>query len=157
MPVNRGLPVYAKPAWRQALAAASAAHAGLGPASLVLFDVFTLYFETDAGGGFRESGFSEERRVEPQITVRSLTDGSGFPLTVQALEGNKAETATMVPVINAFNAAHHVTDVTGGCRCRDDLRGQPDRPAGGGIVVHPRHANSLPARCGARMARQTPQ
>jgi hypothetical protein len=30
----------------------------LGPASLVLFDVSTLYFETDAGDGFREPGFS---------------------------------------------------------------------------------------------------
>ena len=110
--IKRRLPVYAKPAWRQALAAASAAHAGLGPASLVLFDVSTLYFETDAGDGFREPGFSKERRLEPQITIGLLTDGSGFPLTVEAFEGNKAETATMVPVINAFKAAHRLTDVT---------------------------------------------
>ena len=34
-----------------------AAHARLGPASLVLFDVSTLYFETDEGDGFREPGF----------------------------------------------------------------------------------------------------
>jgi hypothetical protein len=26
---------------------------------LVLYDVTTLYFETDAGDGFRESGFSK--------------------------------------------------------------------------------------------------
>ena len=110
--IKRRLPVYAKPAWRQALAAASAAHAGLGPASLVLFDVSTLYFETDAGDGFREPGFSKERRLEPQITIGLLTDGSGFPLTVEAFEGNKAETATMLPVINAFKAAHRLTDVT---------------------------------------------
>ena len=38
-----------------------------GPASLVLFDVSTLYFETDEGDGFRESGFSKERRSN-QIT-----------------------------------------------------------------------------------------
>jgi hypothetical protein len=31
---------------------------GLGPASLVLYDVSTLHFETDAGDGFREPGFS---------------------------------------------------------------------------------------------------
>jgi len=110
--IKRRLPAYAKPAWRQALATASAAHAGLGPASLVLFDVSTLYFETDAGDGFREPGFSKERRLEPQITVGLLTDGSGFPLTVEAFQGNKAETATMVPVINAFKAVHRLTDVT---------------------------------------------
>ncbi len=59
--VKRRLPGYAQPQWRQALAAASARRAGLGPASLVLFDVSTLYFETDAGDGFREPGFSKER------------------------------------------------------------------------------------------------
>ena len=72
----------------------------------------TLYFETDAGDGFREPGFSKERRLEPQITIGLLTDAAGFPLTVEAFEGNKAETATMLPVINAFKAAHQLTDVT---------------------------------------------
>ena len=84
----------------------------MGPASLVLFDVSTLYFETDAGDGFREPGFSKERRLEPQITLGLLTDAAGFPLAVEAFEGNKAETATMLPVINAFKAAHQLTDVT---------------------------------------------
>jgi hypothetical protein len=37
--VLRRLPVYAKDSWRQKLSAACAAHAGLGPASLVLYDV----------------------------------------------------------------------------------------------------------------------
>jgi transposase len=41
-----------------------------------------------------------------------LTDASGFPLAVEAFEGNKAETATMLPVINAFKTAHRLTDVT---------------------------------------------
>jgi hypothetical protein len=61
--VKRRLPVIAKPAVRQALSAACAAHAGLGPASPVLFDVSTLYFETDAGDGFREPGFSNYAEV----------------------------------------------------------------------------------------------
>jgi hypothetical protein len=110
--VKRRLPIYAKPSWRQSLAGACARHAGLEPASLVLFDVSTLYFETDAADGFREPGFSKERRLDPQITIGLLTDASGFPLTVAAFEGNKAETATMLPVINAFKAAHQLTDVT---------------------------------------------
>ena len=92
--LNRRLPVYAREAWRQRLAAACAAHVGLGPASLVLYDVSTLYFEADAGGGFRESGFSKERRLEPQITIGPLTDQHGFPLMVAAFEGNKAVTVT---------------------------------------------------------------
>jgi hypothetical protein len=56
--LKRRLPVFAKPAVRQALSDARAAHAQLGPASLVLYDVSTLHFETDAGDGFREPGFS---------------------------------------------------------------------------------------------------
>jgi hypothetical protein len=55
--VTRCLRVYAQAEWRQKLAMACAAHARLGPASLVLYDVSTLYFETDTGDGFREPGF----------------------------------------------------------------------------------------------------
>ncbi len=110
--LNRRLPVFAKPAFRQALSTACAMHAQLGPASLVLYDVSTLHFETDAGDGFREPGFSKERRLDPQITLGLLTDAAGFPLTVAAFEGNKAETATMVPVINAFKTAHQLSEVT---------------------------------------------
>jgi hypothetical protein len=40
--LRRRLPVYAKDSWRRKLSAACAAHAGLGPASLVLCDVSTL-------------------------------------------------------------------------------------------------------------------
>jgi transposase len=78
----------------------------------VLFDVTTLYFETDAGDGFREPGFSKERRLEPQITVGLLSDATGFPLMVSAFEGNKAETTTMLPTITAFMAAHRLAEVT---------------------------------------------
>jgi hypothetical protein len=110
--LNRRLPVYAKPDWRQALGAACAAHARLGPASLVLYDVSTLYFEIDEGDGFREPGFSKERRLEPQITIGLLTDAAGFPLMVEAFEGNKAETLTMLPTIRSFMDAHQLSDVT---------------------------------------------
>jgi hypothetical protein len=92
--INRRLRVYARSTWRTKLAKACAGRAGLGPASLVLYDVSTLYFETDAGDGFREPGFSKERRLEPQITIGLLTDASGFPLMVNAFEGNKAECDT---------------------------------------------------------------
>jgi len=75
--LKRRLPAYAGSSWRARLAAACAAHAALGPASLVLYDVSTLYFETDAGDGFREPGFSKERRLDPQITIGLVTDSAG--------------------------------------------------------------------------------
>ncbi len=110
--VKRRLPAYAQEAWRQRLSEACAAHARLGPASLVLYDVSTLYFETDQGDGFREPGFSKERRLEPQITIGLLAGQDGFPLMVCAFEGNRAETKTMLPVIEEFMAAHRLPDVT---------------------------------------------
>ena len=75
--LNRRLPLYAREEWRQRLSAACAAHARLGPASLVLYDVSTLYFETDTGDGFREPGFSKERRLEPQSQVLTPTPIAG--------------------------------------------------------------------------------
>jgi hypothetical protein len=55
---------------------------------------------------------SKERRLEPQITIGLLTGQDGFPFMVSAFEGNKAETRTMLPVIEAFMAAHDLPDVT---------------------------------------------
>ncbi|MGF7237784.1 MAG: IS1634 family transposase, partial [Frankia sp.] len=99
-------------AWRARLARACADHVRVGPATLLLYDVTTLYFETDQGDGFREPGFSKERRLEPQITVGLLTDGAGFPLMVHAFEGNRAETTTMLPVLTAFLKEHDLAGVT---------------------------------------------
>ena len=147
--VLRRLPAYAKEAFRQELSAACAAHARLGPASLVLYDVTTLYFETDAGDGFREPGFSKERRLEPQITIGLLTGQDGFPLMVCAFEGNKAETKTMLPVIEKFMAAHRLPDVTVVADAGHDLRGEPEGHRGRRAVVHPRHEDPrrpLPGR-----------
>jgi transposase len=77
----------------------------LGPATLVLYDVTTLYFEIDEGDGFREPGFSKERRLEPQITVGLLTDVRGFPLQVHAFGGNTAETKIILPANNSIVSA----------------------------------------------------
>jgi hypothetical protein len=111
--VKRRLPGYAQPSWRQTLSAACASPRRVGPGITGALRRVHLYFETDAGDGFREPGFSKEpNRLEPQITIGLLTDATGFPPMVQAFAGNKAETATMLPVINAFKAAHQLTDVT---------------------------------------------
>ena len=62
--------------------------------------------------GFASRDSPRNAASKPQITLGLLTDAAGFPLTVEAFEGNKAETATMLPVINAFKTAHDLTDVT---------------------------------------------
>jgi hypothetical protein len=110
--VQRRLPGYATGSWSRRLASACAARARLGPSCLVLYDVTTLGFETHEGDGFRESGYSKDRKVEPQITVGLLADRDGFPLQARAFEGNMAETRTMVPVIREFMAAYRLAGVT---------------------------------------------
>jgi len=110
--VKRRLPSYAKPEWRNRLSGACAAAAQIGPSALVLYDVTTLWFETDTGDGFREPGFSKERRLDPQITVGLLTDATGMPLMIDAFEGNRAETKTMIPLVQRFVAAHGIAGVT---------------------------------------------
>jgi DDE family transposase len=110
--VKRRLPRYAEPEWRDRLSGACAAAAQLGPSALILYDVTTLWFETDTGDGFREPGFSKERRLDPQITVGLLTDASGMPLMVDAFEGNRAETKTIIPLVQRFVAAHGIAGVT---------------------------------------------
>lgn len=80
--------------------------------TLVLYDVTTLYFETQKEDSYRKSGLSKERRLEPQIVVGLLVDHTGFPLSVQSFEGNTAETNTILPVLEAFRREHHLSRVT---------------------------------------------
>ena len=129
--VKRHLPSYATEGFTRDLSRLLAGYARIGRAWLVLFDVTALYFETDKADGFREPGLSKERRLEPQITVGLLTDETGFPLRAGAFEGNKAETATMIPMINDFMDAYSLDDVVlvanagmiSAARARRTLRG----------------------------------
>ena len=98
----------------------------------------TLYFETDAGDGFREPGFSKERRLEPQITdraahrrVRVPADGPG----VRGQQGRDHDDAAGDQRVHGRPPAHRRHR---GRRRRDDLRGQPEGDRGRRAVVHPR-------------------
>lgn len=82
-----------------------------GDVSLLLYDVTTLYFEAENEDELRKVGFSKERRVDPQIVVGLLVDRTGFPLEIACFEGNQAETATIVPVVKAFQERNDVADM----------------------------------------------
>jgi transposase len=82
-----------------------------GDVSLVLYDVTTLYFEAEKEDELRKVGYSKERRVDPQIVVGLLVDRGGFPLEIGCFEGNKAETATIIPIIKQFQARHGLADM----------------------------------------------
>lgn len=109
--IKRRLPRYATDEFRDAVTSVCADTAGIGPSSLVLYDVTTLYWESDEGDGFREPGFSNERRIDPHVTVGMLTDVNGFPLRIQAFEGNKAATKTFLPSVEAFMDTYDLKDV----------------------------------------------
>jgi hypothetical protein len=82
-----------------------------GDVSLCLYDVTTLYFEAEKEDDLRKVGYSKERRVDPQVVVGLLVDRHGFPLEIGCFEGTKAETATIVPIIKAFQDRHSVADM----------------------------------------------
>ena len=98
--------------YRDQVASACFAHATTaGDVSLVLYDVTTLYFEAEKEDDLRRVGFSKERRVDPQIVVGLLVDRTGFPLEIGCYEGNKAETATIVPIVKQFQDRHSIVDM----------------------------------------------
>lgn len=100
--------------YRSRVAGACFQHAAkMGDLSLVLYDVTTLYFEAekedaDSGTnqGLRKVGYSKERRVDPQIVVGLLVDRNGFPLEIGCFKGNKAETKTLLPIVEGFQKRH---------------------------------------------------
>lgn len=98
--------------YRDQIATACFAHAASsGDVSLCLYDVTTLYFETDKEDELRKVGYSKERRVDPQIVVGLLVDRGGFPLEIGCYEGNKAETLTIVPIVKQFQDRHQLSDM----------------------------------------------
>ena len=92
--------------YRESLSGALFEHVtASGGLALCLYDVTTLYFEAECEDELRKVGYSKERRVDPQVIVGLLVDRHGFPLQVGCWEGNRAETATIIPIVEAFQAA----------------------------------------------------
>ena len=118
--VQRCLAKVIKHNYRDKLAKLCFTHASKGAGiTLVLYDVTTLYFEIQKededdsnNQGYRKPGMSKERRLEPQIIVGLLVDQNGFPLELHSFEGNKAETKTILPVIEAFRQRHGLINIT---------------------------------------------
>ena len=98
--------------YREAISQALFDHVTAGGGlALCLYDVTTLHFEAEREDDLRRVGYSKERRVDPQVIVGLLVDRAGFPLQVGCWEGNKAETTTIIPIVEAFQAAHGIEDL----------------------------------------------
>src|SRR5690606_12048676 len=110
--MKRTLARAAEGGYRDHVATACFRHASSsGDVSLILYDVTTLYFEAEKEDSLRKVGYSKERRVDPQNVVGLLVDRRGFPLEIGCFEGNRAETTTIVPVIESFQARHGIADM----------------------------------------------
>jgi hypothetical protein len=108
----RSLAKAADQDYRKLISQACFEHVGRSGLTLVLYDVTTLYFEVQQEDDYRKPGLSKERRLEPQIIIGLLVDRNGFPLGLHSFEGNKAETTTILPVIQAFLAQNGLTKTT---------------------------------------------
>lgn len=74
-----------------------------GRIGLVFYDVTTLYFETDQGDGFRETGFSKDGKHSlPQVVLGLLVSQDGYPLSYSLFSGSQYEGRTMIPMVEDF-------------------------------------------------------
>lgn len=108
----RSLAKAAEQEYRTTISQACFEHVNGQGLTLLLYDVTTLYFEVQEADEYRKPGLSKERRLEPQIIIGLLVDRNGFPLGLQSFEGNKAETKTILPIIEDFQAQHGLSKVT---------------------------------------------
>jgi transposase len=74
-----------------------------GRIGLMFYDVTTLYFETDQGDDFRETGFSKDGKHSlPQVVLGLLVSQDGYPLSYSLFSGSQYEGRTMIPMVEDF-------------------------------------------------------
>lgn len=106
---NRTLKAAYRGKYRDQLAEACFTQArSCGDVSLCLYDVTTLRTHAENEDTFRRSGYSKDRSIDPQVVVGLLVDRNGLPLEIGCFEGDKAETKTLLPMIQMFQARHHI-------------------------------------------------
>ncbi len=74
-----------------------------GEIGVVFYDMTTIYFESDKGDEFRETGFSKEgKHQNPQIYLGLLVGKNGYPIGYEIFEGSIYEGHTLIPVLERF-------------------------------------------------------
>ena len=113
--LNRRLPAYAEGLVASGAGRRLCRTCRAGTSVLVLYDVSTLYFETDQGDGFREPD-SPRNAASSRRSPGAADRRDGFPLMAGAFEGNKAETRTMPPATTSSWPAPQLADATGAAK-----------------------------------------
>lgn len=79
------------------------------PVNLLLFDVTTLYFESQKSDGLREMGYSKDHKVgEVQVVLALATTSDGSPVGYHLFPGNTAEVHTLLECIKKWRAEFQI-------------------------------------------------
>lgn len=81
-------------------------------ADLLLFDVTTLYFESQQNDELREFGYSKDHKVgETQVVLALATTASGLPIGYHLFKGNTAEVSTLLTCLENWKTLFNVKDI----------------------------------------------
>ncbi len=73
--------------------------------SLLLFDVTTLYFESETPDELRTHGFSKDQKAHlTQVVLALASSQEGLPMGYELFKGNQAETGTLLKSIDSWKA-----------------------------------------------------
>ncbi len=79
---------------------------------LLLFDVTTLYFESQKNDELREFGYSKDHKVgETQVVLALATTATGLPIGYHLFKGNTAEVSTLLTCLENWKTLFDVKDV----------------------------------------------
>lgn len=79
---------------------------------VLLYDVTTLAFESQQSDELRNFGYSKDKKFnEVQVVLALATTKEGLPVWYEVFEGNSAETATLIPSLQALSKRFAVKDI----------------------------------------------
>jgi transposase len=79
---------------------------------LLLFDVTTLYFESQKADDLRNFGYSKDHKIgEVQIVLALATTSKGLPIGYHIFSGNTAETGTLLKSLDAWREQFTIGEV----------------------------------------------
>jgi len=82
------------------------------PADLLLFDVTTLYFESQKSDELREFGYSKDHKVgETQVVLALATTATGSPIGYHLFKGNTAEVTTLLECLEKWKTILDINNV----------------------------------------------
>nr|WP_242524304.1 hypothetical protein [Methylacidiphilum caldifontis] len=82
-------------------------------ASLVLYDLSSVYFEGDGPAGLAQYGYSRDHRQDRlQVLLAVATDSRGIPIHVEVLRGNRADSTTLTGLLITLRRRFGIQEAT---------------------------------------------